>query len=462
MKVLVSGPVESEEGWNTLAQRVSELHTGKHGPFDLLIVIPSTSGSTRSDAIHFPVQLAVDSGIYGQHLSIEVARSNQTEVKPLSSIVDVLLTETLPENSGAPNIQASNGLNGEWALATCPRYHFCGGSQSFFQRAPYRNGPGRSVTRLIALCPVGSSDKWIHALNLSSTENSTVEPPGTTENPYTIKLISKGAPSSIHTHSGPSQFFFGSDSRAAAISSRNKRNKPDQSGKTKRPRIAPRADCWFCLASTTCEQHLLAHIGEDTYVALPKGGIRKEHVLIVPISHEANFAHFIKEEEALAEVVEVQAIVEKAFAADGFGVLYTDRCLALDKAPQQHGYLEALPIPVDRLAEVESAFHAEAKSLGLVFERVGDGENKNNLKSLQGLEQYLFVQLPGGNAYVHRVDKAAIEDTRLRNALLQFGRILACKLMGCPERSNWKSCVASKTQETDWTKKFAIVMNSAD
>jgi hypothetical protein len=93
---------------------------------------------------------------------------------------------------------------------------------------------------------------------------------------------------------------------------------------------------------------------------------------------------------------------------------------------------------------------------------VGDGENKNNLKSLQGLEQYLFVQLPGGNAYVHRVDKAAIEDTRLRNALLQFGRILACKLMGCPERSNWKSCVASKTQETDWTKKFAIVMNSAD
>jgi hypothetical protein len=70
-------------------------------------------------------------------------------------------------NSGIPNAIKTSEIPAAWAMATRPRYHFCGGAQGFFQRAPYRN-VNQTVTRLIALCPVGSKDKWIHAVNVAA------------------------------------------------------------------------------------------------------------------------------------------------------------------------------------------------------------------------------------------------------------------------------------------------------
>ena len=265
MKILVSGPVQTAEGWQVLAKRVNELHSGKHGPFDILLVVPSALGASRPSEVDFPMQLVQESGIYGQHLSVEVG-GHGGEVKPLLPAVDVLLTENLPENCGAPTAISTDAKAAEWALKTSPRYHFCSGTKSFFQRAPYRNGTKLPVTRLISLCPVGSSEKWIHALNLSPTDTSTNEPPGTTDNPYKPSSSSSKPPSSVIS-SAPNQqqqFFFATDARPAATASAHKRSHAsNRKATSKRPRIAPRADCWFCLATPSCEAHLLAHIGEE-------------------------------------------------------------------------------------------------------------------------------------------------------------------------------------------------------
>ena len=57
--------------------------------------------------------------------------------------------------------------------------------------------------------------------------------------------------------------------------------------------VPSRRDCWFCLASANCEKHLLVDIGEDFYVALPKGGLIKEHALIVPIAHSTTLGMYV-------------------------------------------------------------------------------------------------------------------------------------------------------------------------
>ena len=44
-------------------------------------------------------------------------------------------------------------------------------------------------------------------------------------------------------------------------------------------------DCWFCLSSPKVEKHLVVSIGDEVYLALAKGPLVPEHVLILPITH---------------------------------------------------------------------------------------------------------------------------------------------------------------------------------
>ncbi len=46
---------------------------------------------------------------------------------------------------------------------------------------------------------------------------------------------------------------------------------------------AAAAACWFCLASPEVEKHLIVSVGDECYVALAKGGIDWNNLLIVPI-----------------------------------------------------------------------------------------------------------------------------------------------------------------------------------
>jgi len=469
MKVLVSGPVESgEPGWEQLRGRVADLHGGKHGPFDLLIVVPfgGAGGVEKPENVHFPIQVALESGVFGDHLSVEIVSKGKTPPAGLiASPVDILVTETVPEGSGVPSPKIAERASAEWALATMPRYHFCGSSNTHFSRAPYRNERGRSVTRLIALGSVGGKEKWIHAFNIVPESGSPVDPDGTTDNPYALKKTSEASKAPVNASSssrlGRQQFFF-AEADVANASSNKRQRIADKKQRT--TRVPPRLDCWFCLASSSCEQHLIASIAEESYIALPKGGIRKEHLLIIPISHETSFAQFIQNEEALNEVTSLQTNVEQAFARGGYAVMYTDRSLTFGKAPQQHGYLECLPVPLNQIETIEKVFHEEAKAKGIEFEPITRGtsgdSNRDNLEVVKTLEEYLFIQLPGGKGFVHRAKKASTEDGRLRGALLQFGRSIVCRLLNCPDRANWKSCVASKAQETAWTKAMSELMPS--
>jgi hypothetical protein len=479
MKILVSGAIiNPETDWEILYNRVNELQFGKHGPFDLVLIIPSSAQYTIPEHLKFPLPIVLDSGIY-ENLSIQVVSSSTaSQSEPTSStgstFVDVLLTDVLPTNSGCPHSLHTNSQLNDYVLNLAPRYHFSGGSLTYFQRAPYRNEKGQPYTRLVTLCSVGTAkEKWIHAVNIGPEASFTIEPPGTTDNPYrsvtaststnSTTKVAANAPSSASKQ----QFFFAQEDVDRSSAKRTKRDHLNSAadGKSKAPRIPPRQDCWFCLASSACEKHLLAYIGDETYIALPKGGIRKEHVLIIPISHEQSFADFLNIEGSIAEVAKIQSKVETAFAKAGYTTLYVDRSLTFGKAPQLHGYLEVLPVPLSRLEGIEAAFRAEADMSGLSFEQVGKGvgaSNDDNLSEIRKLKEYLFVQLPGGKAFVHQAAKDNVEDIRKRTTLLNFGRIIACKLLGCPERSNWKSCVASHAQEESWTKSLAATINAQE
>ena len=43
--------------------------------------------------------------------------------------------------------------------------------------------------------------------------------------------------------------------------------------------------CWFCMASPQFESHFVVSVGEEAYVATPKGPLLPMHALILPIAH---------------------------------------------------------------------------------------------------------------------------------------------------------------------------------
>jgi len=351
------------QGWSTLLARVAELQASKHGPFDLLLVLGAPPEPLRESQPPLPT-LVLD----GQHARIVDCEGVKVGVVPESALVgiegrvDVLITAKPPlgfhratalpmhikgdmESTGHPVASLS-------ALASKPKYHFTCGLGCFFQRAPYNNGDG--VTRLVFLAAVGAAKpaspelKWLHALNLplEPADKADALKPDVTPNPYEQpQERTKRARSDDAATPMQQQFFFASSGQGRGARRRQQ------------PKVPPRMDCWFCLASPSCEKHLIAGVGEEMYVALPKGGIQVEHLLVVPVTHEDAFATMAV--EALDETARHMDAIAAWFSSRGFACLFWERSIVFGKAAQRHCYIEALPVPVAALPECDNAFNAQ-------------------------------------------------------------------------------------------------------
>jgi len=410
-----------------------------------------------------------------------------------STAVDILITGEWPENIlncldsgyGLPDAVVRHGSNGSPAAALFaktlkPRYHFSGGvNAASFQRPPYSNGGGFPPTRFVGLAAVGTpkspAGKWIHALSLSPLslekggDATLAAVSGTTPNPHDAKppadLSSDrfNAVIEAEKRSHQSSSFHFSNQPAGKRRRKNHRCPP-----ARRPRFPPRMDCWFCVASPACESHLIAAVGDESYITLPRGGITPHHVLIVPIAHTGCFADL--HENAISEVERYMSGIEKCFASRGMVPFFYERSVVLAQAAQRHAYLEAMALPSTAANSIETTFLSQAKAAGLRMESLdessdgssplrrlcslfGDEEKDNDEKSSS--REYIFAQLPSGKAFVHR--GRALKGVRGENDVklpLQFGRAVACRIMGTMRRVQWKDCVVPKEKETAMTQQF--------
>ena len=82
-------------------------------------------------------------------------------------------------------------------------------------------------------------------------------------------------------------------------------------------------DCWFCMSSEKFEAHLLASVGEESYVALPKGPLVSSHALVIPVAHKASSLELTDGESA--EVEKYVGGLRKCFAAQGEELVLFER-----------------------------------------------------------------------------------------------------------------------------------------
>ncbi|XP_064384042.1 CWF19-like protein 1 [Halichondria panicea] len=136
--------------------------------------------------------------------------------------------------------------------------------------------------------------------------------------------------------------------RALDSAHRKQKRQQDRGPPAKRrPPPQPRGPCWFCLGGKEVEKHLVVSIGDHTYLALSKGGMVPEHVLVPLIGHYA--ASTDAPPEVLEELGKFKSALRKYFNSKDQSCVIFER-----NYKSQHFQLQVIPgteIPSDALRQ---------------------------------------------------------------------------------------------------------------
>lgn len=396
---------------------------------------------------------------YDQVKSMEVKmKSDDTKFQG----VDVLITSDWPHGvsnfssrpAGLP-AEAGSKLISKVALQLRPRYHFSGVCGIHYERQPYRNHrvaqePARHVTRFIGLGKVGNSDKrkWLYAFNISPLKGMeraalVAQPTEVTDVPYNAAAYSAGADDSR----GGGSFFWDMN---AGPEDPNKRRKGqrvvEEHQQQKRPRQQPAGPCWFCLSGSEVEKHLIVSIGDHSYLALPKGGLTPDHVLVLPIAHHPSLLELPKEVEE--EIDKFKSALKKCYKKQGKAAVFFER-----NYKSHHLQLQVVPVKKECAEAAKTAFNdvGDAQDVELL-EMI---EHSTLPQMVQPGAPYFYAELPCKTRLFHRVRSGFP---------IQFGReALACKaLLDMEDRIDWRDCKVGKEEETKMTKDFRSAFQPFD
>ncbi|KAG0149016.1 hypothetical protein CROQUDRAFT_59804 [Cronartium quercuum f. sp. fusiforme G11] len=435
------------------------------------------------------------------------------KVKAHSQPIDILLTHSLPQLLTVhAKLLPTDPSAPAWGCApvtevlrqTRPRYHFAAGSQSvFWEREPWvwdsdERNRALEVTRFVNLGEFGNSKKerWFYGFNLSDAPAT--RPPNATISPYSLAAgprAPKRPPMADDDDSGPNFRFAESDlnkkKARTALPPQNYVCKicekpghwiqdcPDNSRKTqdgyvcricnvpghriqqcpmgaeqklnhhRRTKEIGPDTCWFCLSNPQVAKHLIASIGSETYLSLPKGQLPDTklgcpvpgggHVLLIPIAHYPSLLGLPAELAipVVAEVEHYKSALKRCYSAYSASIVTFELAKVTGPGARAgHAHIQVCPVPDALAPEVESAFRAEGAKLGIEFVETEDDLRE---KAGEGMS-YFKLGLPDGKSLIHLIKP----DSRFN---LQFGRLTLANLLGTPDRSDWKACARTEAEE---------------
>ncbi|XP_073234867.1 CWF19-like protein 1 isoform X3 [Porites lutea] len=418
------------------------------------------------------LQIAYLSGVEKTEAPEEGCHFTQSDIEALEyqcneesfKGVDILMTSCWPKGvsqfanqpDGIDCDNCGSVLVSHLAEHMKPRYHFAGHEGVHYERPPYRNHQvlretAQHVTRFISLAHVGNTakKKYMYAFNIvpmvSMDKDELVkQPPDVTEFPYRKVLggndVSMTKSEMQQDAASTQNFFFDTQNATRSQGPRSKRQAGEGGGPKKQRKGPPplKGSCWFCLGSPQVEKHLVVSVGDDSYVALAKGGLVPDHVLICPIGH---FESTVKlSEDVLMEIEKYKRALRRLFHSEGKSCVIFERNFYT-----QHLQLQVVPVPQTEVDELKDIFkeHGDQNSLP-----IRDVPANTELKQFVPVgAPYFVAEFDNGERLLHRVT---------HKMPLQFGRevVASPSLLNMPDRVDWKACKVSLEEEKKMAAEF--------
>jgi diadenosine tetraphosphate (Ap4A) HIT family hydrolase len=223
-----------------------------------------------------------------------------------------------------------------------------------------------------------------------------------------------------------------------------------------------RTDCWFCLASPTCEKHLIVTVFDECYVAMPKGAVNEFHSLIVPVEHGGDGAFVTKKLAPEMETVKSK-LRTHARAALQKDLFVFERCIQTKGG--YHTHVQCIPVEAGSGPAIQSKMLEMSIRNGFHLREI---TSELSLNALEGdwSNGYFYVEIPlgGGDEYrrfIYRAgDKSGDEQGSRTHVPLQFGREVLAEVLNKPEIGHWKACVVSREKEEELTASFRTSLAS--
>ncbi|TKR93928.1 hypothetical protein L596_008292 [Steinernema carpocapsae] len=372
--------------------------------------------------------------------------------------VDILMTSVWPSHvarhSANQPVTPVPGNEEISRLATVlkPRYHFAG-MGVHYEREPYRNhevlqGAAQHVTRFVSLATVGNKQKqkWMYALSTQPLKGMTrdqlvAQPPLTSEFPYKDILLKAYERKQQDTaKKGGAQFFYDMDAPMTEEEEQERNRKRRYSGERgpveKKTSSQP---CWFCLSNVEAEKFLIVSVGTHCYLAMPKGPLAEDHLMVLPIGHIQSMV--AASEEVREEVEKYRDALTLFYDARGKSLVMFERNFKTG-----HSQIQMIGVPKDSLRSLRSSFlnGAQAKGFELSIldkeQQVWDVVNEGC--------PYFSVDLPDGTRLFTR---------HMKNFPIHFGRevLTGPQLLDCEEKIDWRECEMPKEEQAALVKKLS-------
>ena len=340
--------------------------------------------------------------------------------------------------------------------------------------------PPRAVTRFIGLaqCNVKSKRRYYYAYKmvpLYKMEHSelTRQPTDTTECPFDylqsaqLTAVEQDETSrdgeAIWRNEGQTtgkfkepviqnQFFFDAkvledaEKRRKREEEKRRRMLPQPQDAIGGPPIPPKrrqSQCWFCLSSPEVEKHLVVSVANETYLAMAKGPLTEDNVLILPIAHHQSSVHCPP--DVLKEIEYYKNSLRRFFQTEGKQPIFYER-----NVKSLHLQIQVHAVPGSHSStKIKMAFQRQASRIGMSFHELPKHAEMTQVVGQN--EPYFLVELPDGSRLLLRVQ------ARNSNSFpLTFGRdlIASPEFLNLPSRIDWKQCTTHQSEETAVTQRF--------
>ena len=212
-----------------------------------------------------------------------------------------------------------------------------------------------------------------------------------------------------------------------------------------------RTDCWFCLASPTCETHLITGVYKEWYAAMPKGPVHPGHVLLVPVTHTRQGAWTLSSE--WTELVDRMA--EHASQAYDCDLFVFER--AMETKGGYHSHVNCVPIPrkgSDVAMKLQTTMMTHAKASGFDLRPIQSDLGMEALIPKNAEDHQYFYAEIRTRRQSHRFLYQQQGDEGRSSVPLQFAREVLAAVLHNPKLAHWKSCVVDKETEAQLAKDF--------
>ncbi|XP_014274169.1 CWF19-like protein 1 isoform X2 [Halyomorpha halys] len=306
-----------------------------------------------------------------------------------------------------------------------PRYFFSGYENKYFERLPLchteKDGTIQLLTRFVGLAFVGNSnEKWFYAVNMDLQRKLSISD----ANQINLYLKHQPLEEQYNSHI--------TDNGSYIWIQDQPKKKTAQKNVSKTFNL--KENCWFCLSSDAPQNHLIISVGFNVYLSLSKGGLVRDHLLLIPINHVSSISQ--AGEEVRTELSHYKKLIKQHFIKKNKRVIFFERFYKTS-----HAQVNCVPMREDLSCNVKTSFMERAAEIGLglsAYSTKDDVLQKNS----SGIE-YFHVEL-------NHDEELFCEISPQSDFPLNFGREALVKeelFKQSGKKADWKNCVLEFEEE---------------